>query len=62
MGATSTGVRPSKPIRENKRRRVATPEGDKDTVSRQRCQQGATNLLRSFPMTRQRNIPNPLSP
>jgi hypothetical protein len=49
-GATPTGARPLKPIRENKRRRFSSPEGDKDTVSRQRCQQGAANLSCSFPM------------
>ena len=38
--STATGARPSKPIRENKRRRLSSLEGDKDAVSRQRCQQG----------------------
>lgn len=31
--STATGARPSKPIRETKRRRLSSPEGDKDTVS-----------------------------
>ncbi|KAI0286763.1 hypothetical protein BGY98DRAFT_11944 [Russula aff. rugulosa BPL654] len=36
--STATGARTPKPIRGNKRRRLSSPEGDKDAVSRQRCQ------------------------
>ena len=49
--ATGT-IAAARPSRVNKRRRLPSPEGDKDTVSRQRCQQAATNLSCSSPRNR----------